>query len=167
MPERIQRPNKVTLQWSADPKRKHDQTEKPIYCLDSLQNVAAEMDYKLSQNVQNTTWSHKLYRENHKNLQNVIDWGRKNLRWSKDAKRYFSRLCTVIVTIHNCYKTQKVNKKLETLIHPVRIYFQDIGMEFDIEKYAMQVMKIVKRHLTEKMEIPNQDKIRTLGEKIT
>ena len=31
----------------------------------------------------------------------------------------------------------------------------------------MQVMKICKRHLTDGMELPNQDKIRTLGEKET
>ena len=31
--------------------------------------------------------------------------------------------------------------KLETLIHEVRIYSQDIGMELGIEKYAMVVMK--------------------------
>ena len=36
---------------------------------------------------------------------------------------------------------QKNEKELETLIHPVRIYSQDIGMEFGIEKYAMLVMK--------------------------
>ena len=40
-------------------------------------------------------------------------------------------------------------------------------MEFVIEKCAMQVMKSGKRHLTDGMEIPNQDKIRTLGEKET
>ena len=32
-------------------------------------------------------------------------------------------------------------KDLETLIHAVRIYNQDIEMEFGIEKWAMQVMK--------------------------
>ena len=35
----------------------------------------------------------------------------------------------------------KNEKELETLIHAVRIYSQDIGMEFNIEKYAMLVMK--------------------------
>ena len=38
-------------------------------------------------------------------------------------------------------------------------------MEFGIEKCAMLVMKSGKRHLTDGMELPNQDKIRTLGEK--
>ena len=36
----------------------------------------------------------------------------------------------------------KNEKELETLIHAVRIYSQDIGMEFDIEKFAMLVMKV-------------------------
>ena len=40
-------------------------------------------------------------------------------------------------------------------------------MEFGIEKCIMLVMKSSKRHLTGGMELPNQDKIRTLGEKET
>ena len=40
-------------------------------------------------------------------------------------------------------------------------------MEFGIEKYAMLVMKSSKLHLTDGMELPNQDKIRTLGENET
>ena len=55
--------------------------------------------------------------------------------------------------------------ELETLIHAVRIYSQDIGMEFSIEKCAMLVMRSGKRHITEGMELPHQDKIGTLGEK--
>ena len=35
----------------------------------------------------------------------------------------------------------KNEKELETLIHTVRIYIQDIGMEFGIEKCAMLIMK--------------------------
>ena len=61
----------------------------------------------------------------------------------------------------------KNKKELETLIHAVRIFSQDIGMEFCVEKCAMLVMKSVKRHLTDGMELPDQDKIRTLGEKET
>ena len=38
-------------------------------------------------------------------------------------------------------------------------------MEFGIEKCAMLVMKSGKRHLTDGMELPIQNKIRTLGEK--
>ena len=58
-------------------------------------------------------------------------------------------------------------KELETLIHTVRIYSQDIGMEFGIEKRPMLVMKSGKRHRTDRMELPNQDKITTLGENET
>ena len=40
-------------------------------------------------------------------------------------------------------------------------------MEFDIGKCAMLVIKSGKQHLTDGMELRNQDKIRTLGEKET
>ena len=40
-------------------------------------------------------------------------------------------------------------------------------MEFGIEKCAMLVMKSSKRHITDGMELPNQDKIRTLAENET
>ena len=59
----------------------------------------------------------------------------------------------------------KNEKELETLIHAVRIYSQDVGMEFSIEKYAILVMKSKKRHQTDGMELPNQEKIRMLREK--
>ena len=36
-------------------------------------------------------------------------------------------------------------------------------MEFGIEKCAMLVMKSGKRHLTDGIELPNEDKIRILG----
>ena len=62
---------------------------------------------------------------------------------------------------------QKKKKELETLIHTVRIYCQDIWMEFGIEKWAMLVMKIGRRHLTDGIELPNQDKIKTLAENET
>ena len=61
----------------------------------------------------------------------------------------------------------KTEKELETLIQAVRIYSQDIGMEFGIEKCAMLIMKCGKRHMTEGIELLNQEKIRTLGEKET
>ena len=61
----------------------------------------------------------------------------------------------------------KNEKELESLIHTVRIYSQDIGMEFGIEKCAMLVMKSSKRHLMDEMELPNQDKTRTFRGKET
>ena len=59
----------------------------------------------------------------------------------------------------------KNEKEQETLTHAVRTYSQDVGMEFDIEKCAQPVMKSGKRHLTDGMELANQDNIRTFGEK--
>ena len=40
-------------------------------------------------------------------------------------------------------------------------------MEFEIEKCAMPVMKSGKRHLIDGIELPNQDKIKTLAENET
>ena len=62
---------------------------------------------------------------------------------------------------------QKIENKLETLIHTVRILSQDIGMEVRTEKCALPVMKIGKRHLTDGIELPNEDKIRTFAENET
>ena len=61
----------------------------------------------------------------------------------------------------------KNEKELETLIHAVRIYNQVLGMEFGIGKCATLVMKSGKRHMTDGIELPNQDRIRTLEEKET
>ena len=58
-------------------------------------------------------------------------------------------------------------KELETIIQTVRIYNQDIEMEFCVEKCAMLEMKSGKRHITEGVELPKQVVIRTLGEKET
>ena len=52
----------------------------------------------------------------------------------------------------------KNEREWETLIQVVIIYSQDIGMEFGIEKGAMQVMKSIQRLMTEKGELPNQEK---------
>ena len=61
----------------------------------------------------------------------------------------------------------KNENERETLIYVVRIYSQEIGMGFGLEKCAMLVMKSVKRHLTDGMELPSQDKIITLRENET
>ena len=61
----------------------------------------------------------------------------------------------------------KNEKELETQIHAVRIYSQDIRMEFGIEKCAMLVMKSRKRYFMDGVKLQNQDKIRTFGEKET
>ena len=51
----------------------------------------------------------------------------------------------------------KSEKELGTLLQTVRIYSQDIWMEFGIENG--------KRHMTEGVDLPNQVVIRTPGEK--
>ena len=72
-----------------------------------------------------------------------------------------------LMYIDNSKLFAKNEKELETLIHTVRIYSQDIGMEFGIEKCVMIVMKSSKRHLMDWIELQNQDKIRMLREKET
>ena len=59
----------------------------------------------------------------------------------------------------------KNEKEQEILIQTMRIYSQDTGMEFDIEKCTMLIMKNGKRETRERTELPNQESIRTLGEK--
>ena len=61
----------------------------------------------------------------------------------------------------------KNEKELETQIHAVRIYSQDTGMDFGIENCAMLVMKSGKWHLTDRMELPSEDKIKMPREKET
>ena len=65
------------------------------------------------------------------------------------------------------YLIKKNEKEQKTLIHALRIYSQDIGMEFDRDKCAMLVMKSGKPHMIDGMELPNHAKIRTLGENET
>ena len=62
---------------------------------------------------------------------------------------------------------QRIKKEQETFIHAVRIYSQDIRMEFGIEKCAKLVMKSGKGHMTDGMKLPNHVKIKTHGEKET
>ena len=56
--------------------------------------------------------------------------------------------------------SQKNEKELETLIQTIRIYNQDIAMEFSIKKYAIIIKKIEKRETSEKIELSNQKIIR-------
>ena len=56
---------------------------------------------------------------------------------------------------------------METLLHSVRIYSQDMGMEFGVEKCATFVNKSDKWHWTDGIELPNQEKIRKHGENET
>ena len=49
--------------------------------------------------------------------------------------------------------------ELETLIQTIRIYSQDIGMEFGIEKFTILIMNSGKREITEGIELSNQERI--------
>ena len=42
------------------------------------------------------------------------------------------------------------------------IYSQDIGIEFSLEKYSKLIMRSVKRQIMERIELPNQERIRVL-----
>ena len=59
----------------------------------------------------------------------------------------------------------KKEKELQTPTLIVRIYSDDTGIEFGIEKCAMQIMRSQKWQMTEGRELLNQEKFRTLGEK--
>ena len=48
----------------------------------------------------------------------------------------------------------KNEKELETLVQIERMYSQDIGMEFGIEKRAMLIMRSGKREIKEIIELP-------------
>ena len=59
----------------------------------------------------------------------------------------------------------KKKNELEILIQGIGIRKLDIGMEFGIEKCAMQAIKSEKGKTMEGIELSNQESIRTLGEK--
>ena len=59
----------------------------------------------------------------------------------------------------------KLFAKNETLIQTMTIYRQDIGIEFGIKKCDMVIMKSGKRLMIDGLELPNQEKIKKLGEK--
>ena len=57
---------------------------------------------------------------------------------------------------------EKNEEELEIVIPTVRIYSQDLGIEFGTENYTMLIRKNGKRETTEWIGIPNQESIRTL-----
>ena len=61
----------------------------------------------------------------------------------------------------------KSEKEVETLIETIRIYNQDIGMKFSLEKSVTQIKKRGKWEIKEGIELLNQERIRTPGEKGT
>ena len=128
----------------------------------------------MSGNVQNIQQSHKLHHKCHCKMENRIDSGRTNPSNGKNPKTHpqgdsHLPLLFVIVmmtlnsVLRMCTKGNKFtksqektyhvdgikvsakNEELETLIEIIRIYSQDIGMEFDIGKCTKIVMKIGKK----------------------
>ena len=59
----------------------------------------------------------------------------------------------------------KNEKELEFLIQIIRIYSQDIGMEFVIEKSTVLIMKTTKRGPAGGRELPNQESSSACEEK--
>ena len=53
-------------------------------------------------------------------------------------------------------------KELETMMPRIRIYKQDIGLEFGIEKCAIRIMRNGKRRITEGIELSNQERIKNI-----
>ena len=49
----------------------------------------------------------------------------------------------------------KNSKELMTLIQTIRIYKQDIGIEFDTEQCAMLIIEYRKRKITQRIEQQN------------
>ena len=85
-------------------------------------------------------------------------------KWTAGSKisRSYEKI-NELMYVYDVKLFAKNEKELETLIHRVRINSQDTGMECGIEKCTMLVMKSGKRHISDGMELTNQDKIRTVG----
>ena len=75
-------------------------------------------------------------------------------------KKRLISLCIRITS--NCLQKMKKNW---SLIQTIRIYSQDIGMEFSKEKCAILIMKNGKRQTLEEIELPNLERVGTLEEK--
>ena len=61
----------------------------------------------------------------------------------------------------------KIEKELVSLIGTIRIEGQDIGMEFGIEICLVLVRRSGKRRVTQRIELPDQKRIRSLWEMVT
>ena len=59
----------------------------------------------------------------------------------------------------------KNEKGLDSLVQTVRVFSEDIGMEFGIDKCAMLVLKRGKFERSEGIQLPDNEQIKSLGEK--
>ena len=113
-----------------DPKWEQNQTEKSSYGLDWLQKGIwygpTKLDTVLSQNVQNITWNHKLYRKKHEDLESKANCRRKKRSWNKYPKRHFTRRCTITLTIHHTHDaTEPHSQKMRSRIQTQQITRED------------------------------------------
>ena len=190
MLQRIQRHSRITLHRSTHPKTENfsyglDRLQKGI------RYSPTKLDTTPSQNVQNVinfieqtmkTWRVELTAGGRSIAEAKIQRGifqrdalspllfiiammpLNHILWKCAAGKQLSRSQKKInhlMYMDDIKLSAKNEKELENLIHAVRIYSQDIGIEFDIEKCVMLVMKSVKRHMTDGIEQPNH-RIRTL-----
>ena len=134
----------------------------------------------LSQNVLVIRRSHKVYRENHGNLESGIDRRRKKFSWGKDPERYIPERCSITITLcNNDDATQthtqemhwKITRKDQSLnvyrrhqtvrqkwkrIGNTNIGSEDIGMEW---KCAMLIIKSGNYQTRKKSEFSEKRKL--------
>ena len=86
-------------------------------------------------------------------------------KWTGDCKfRKSQEKIDFLMYRDNIKLFTKNKKELDTLIQKIRIYSQEIGMEFGINICPKLIMKSGKRE-TKWIELPTLERIRTLGEK--
>ena len=120
--------------------------------------VRQYLDNMLSENVQNIRQSCKLYQGSHEKLYSVIDVRCKNISVRKNPLRHLPGRCHCITYLGSALRVTKLQihkkrliilctwmsssylqntpKEWETLIQTIRIYSQDIGIEFVIGNVA-------------------------------
>ena len=142
-----------------------------------IQYGSAKLDYRLSQNLPNILWCYKAYRENHRKLESEIDSRRKKFSWGENIEMYITGRCTITITItlthrlRKCIDGYQLTKLQEKINHQtymdnikpfaenekrignpytgMKIYSQDLGINFGFEKLAMLIIKIRKQHMME------------------
>ena len=94
--------------------------KKTSYGIDWLQKgMSAELDNKQSQNVQDIRRSHKLYRENHWNLESGVDSRKKRLNWGENPESDLAGRCAITITFCNSddatqSHTQEMHRQIKT-----------------------------------------------------
>ena len=81
-----------------------------------------------------------------KPFNNILRKGTAGYKFSKSQEKI-----NHLMYMYDIKLFAKSEKEMKTLIHAVRIYCQDSGMEFGIEICAMLVMKSGKHYLTDGM----------------